>query len=140
VEAFEAYLEVQGILVEEVLETEGIIEVPMEEVDEEAEEPVVDEGDVEEGPVEVPIVELEYVIEEQVEEGAVHTIGIVAGAYAALIEAGHDSELLEATVLNPADAPFGLYEIETTWAEEYNAGEISAAEYADEILVTVETE
>jgi hypothetical protein len=136
VEAFEAYLEVQGILVEEVLETEGIIEVPMEEVDEEAEEPVADEGDVEEGPVEVPIVELEYVIE----EGAVHTIGIVAGAYAALIEAGHDSELLEATVLNPADAPFGLYEIETTWAEEYNAGEISAAEYADEILVTVETE
>ncbi|MFC6905617.1 hypothetical protein [Halalkalicoccus tibetensis] len=140
VKSFERYLVDQGLLVEEVLETESIIEAPLEEVDEEPEEEVIDEGDVEEGPVEVPIVELEYVIEEQVEEGTVQTIGIVAGAYAALLEASHDSELLEANILDPADVPFGSYEIEGTWAEEYTTGEISAAEYGDKVLTTVETD
>lgn len=140
VESFEGYLEDQGVLVEEVLETESIIETPLEEVDEEAEEEVVDEGNVEEGLVEATIVELEYVIEERTEEGAARTIGIVAGAYAALLEAGHDSELLEATVLGPTDVPFGSYEIEGTWAEEYNAGELGAAEYGNEVLTTVQTD
>jgi hypothetical protein len=107
---------------------------------EESEVEVVDEGDVEERLVEAPIVELEYVLEEQTEEGAVQSLGIVAGGYAALLEAGHEAKLLEAIVLNPEEDPFGSYEIKAAWAEEHNAGEISAAEYGDKILTTVGTE
>lgn len=140
VESFEEYLDEQEILVEAIMEEEGIIEVPLEEGDEETEEEVVDEGNAEEGLATAPIIKLEYVLDEQIEEGAVRTIGIVAGGYATLLEAGHDAELLEAVVLNPADEPFGSYKIEGTWAEEYNAGELTAAEYGDEILTTVQTE
>lgn len=140
VESFEGFLEEQGITVEKLTEGEGIIEVPLEEGDEKTEEEIVDEGDPEEGLATAPIIELEYVLEERAEEGAVHTLGLVAGGYAALLEAGHGSELLEATVLNPSHEPFGSYDIERTWAEEYNAGEISAAEYGDEVLTTMQTE
>ena len=61
------YLDEQGVIVEEVLETESIIEAPMEEVLD-----LFDEGNIEEGPVEVSIVELEYVIEEQIEGSGTH--------------------------------------------------------------------
>lgn len=140
VEALETFLEDHGLSVEEATEEEGIVELPREEIDEEeAEEEVVDEGDVENRLIEATIVVLEYALEERAERGAVRSIGIVAGGYAALVESDHDSALLEAEVLDSTDVAFGSYEVESRRAEEYNADEIGAATYGDTVLTTVES-
>lgn len=83
------------------------------------------------------LLELEYVVEETVEEGLMHHLGVVAGGYAALIEAGHESTKLEAHLLDPDGEEYGEYEIRLRWAEKYNEGEYTARKYADEIAVTV---
>lgn len=82
----------------------------------------------------LPIVSLEYVDEEVIERGMMHNLGIVAGGYAALVAADHDSEKLEASLLAPDGETFGEYTIESEWAEEYDDGEITAREYANDVV------
>lgn len=82
------------------------------------------------------LLELEYVVEETVQEGLMHHLGVVAGGYAALIEATHESERLEVHLLDPRGEESGEYEIRRHWAEKYNEGEYTARKYADEIAVT----
>lgn len=86
-----------------------------------------------------PIVSLESALEPSGAGGFIRHLGIVAGGYAALIASGHDSEKLEVTLLEAGERTFGTYEIWRTWAEEYDQGELTAREYAGEILVTAET-
>lgn len=85
-----------------------------------------------------PHLALEYVVETE-EIGLMDHLGFVAGGYAALIEAGHDSETLDVTLLDAQSDPFGEYEVRRHWAEEYNRGLLTARKYADEIAVTVAT-
>lgn len=111
VDAFEAYLEDHGLSVEKLEET-------------------VEKGE--------PLLSLEYVVEEHVERGQLADLGVVAGGYAALVEAGHDSEKLKIHLLDSDRQMFGESEIGSTWAEEYNEGAITAAKYGQ--LVAHETE
>lgn len=103
VEAFEAYLREQEVAVESV-------------------EPKKEEGEA--------LLSVEYVHGDAVERGLLYDLGIVAGGYAALVDAGVDAEKLKATLLDPGGRKFGEYEIPTDYAERYNAGEITAEEYA----------
>lgn len=84
-----------------------------------------------------PHLSLEYV--DSGEQGTLSTLGVVAGGYAALVEAGHEGEKLEAHLLDSDAREFGEYEIRRHWAEEYNEGVLTAREYANKIAVTVET-
>lgn len=86
-----------------------------------------------------PLLELEYVVEVQVDEGLMHHLGIVAGGYASLVAATHDSEALEAHLLDPVGEAFGEYEVRRAWAEKYDRGVYTARKYAAEVLVTAES-
>lgn len=77
--------------------------------------------------------------EESGEGGVLEPVGVVAGAYAALVEAGHDSEALEATLRDPAGRTFGEFEVVRDWAERYADGEVSAAKYGGLVLDTLES-
>lgn len=111
VDAFETYLEDGGLAIEKL--EEG-----------------VEKGE--------PFLSLEFVVEEHVERGQLADLGVVAGGYAALVEAGHDSEKLDIGLLDSDLRKFGESEIGRTWAEEYNEGTITAAKYGQ--LVARETE
>lgn len=80
------------------------------------------------------IVSLEYVVSETVVQGLVHHLGIVAGGYAELVAAGHESEKLDVSLLQLDGTTFGEYEVRRRWAEEYKEGDLSAREYAGEVL------
>jgi hypothetical protein len=60
-------------------------------------------------------------------------IGFVAGAYASIIERGHDAERLRATGTE-ADGQTFVFEIETATAEAWNADEITEGEYLAEVF------
>lgn len=85
-----------------------------------------------------PVLSLEYRDDHSNERGALHGLGIVAGGFARLVRAGHDTEKLEALLLDPDGRPFGQYEVDTAIAEQYNEGEISAAEYARKVAMELE--
>lgn len=86
-----------------------------------------------------PILALEYAPGATADEGLMSHLGLVAGGYAALVAAGHDSEKLDATILDAADEAYGEYEVRRHWAEAYDADELTAREFAHEVAVTVET-
>lgn len=86
-----------------------------------------------------PIVSLESVFEQSSKRGFMHHLGLVAGGYAALVEGDHGSEKLEGTLLDTDSRLFGEYEIRRPWAVEYNEDELTAREYAHEIIVTAES-
>lgn len=85
------------------------------------------------------LISLQYVPGSGPGEGVMTSLGTVAGAFAALVDADHESRVLEATVLDGADEPFGFYEVRRAWTEAYLAGSLTAREYAEEIGTTVET-
>lgn len=86
-----------------------------------------------------PVVTLEYVVHETFEQGLMYHLGIVAGGYAALVAANHDSAKLEATLFEPDGGAFGEYSIRRRWAEEYVGGELSSRKYAGEVLRLAES-
>lgn len=85
------------------------------------------------------VLELEYAVEDPAAEGNVHGLGTVAGGYAALVRGGYDGDLLEAHVVDGDGETFGHFEVETAWAESYDAGDLSTRSYASEVLHTLET-
>lgn len=72
------------------------------------------------------------------EEEIVEEMGYVTGAFAEAINMGLEVERLEATALNIADEPISEWYVEAEWAEEYNAGEMTANELALETMMTLE--
>lgn len=104
---FKTYLEEGGLAVEDVSE------------------------DVVEGET---ILSVEYVVNEEMERGRALEVGIVAGAYAALIDAEFDSEELDATLLDPDGKESGEFTIRTEAAEHYNEGKTSAQTYGKEAM------
>lgn len=85
------------------------------------------------------LVSLAYVAAETTSEGLMHHLGLVAGGTAALVAGGHETETLEASLLQPDEEEFGTYEVRRHWAEAYNAGDLSAHEYAGEVLQHAES-
>lgn len=116
IEDFEAFLKDHGIPLEELAETEKIIEEKLEIEREDVE--VIEEKAHGEGLV----LELEFIQPDRIETGILYSIGLVAGGYAALVDGGYDAELLEAEILDEDRRLFGTFEILTAWAEEYNNG------------------
>lgn len=134
IDGFEAYLEEQELPVEDLSEAEKVVE---EKLDVEREDVDVIE---EEAHGEETVLELEYVQPERIETGALHAIGLVAGGYAALVTAGYDAELLEATILDSDLESFGAFDVLTAWAEEYNDGITSARTYGDKAWMATSSE
>ena len=124
VDALEAFLEEAGLTVESLEEKTD--EYAGEEVEPEVE---VTEHD--------PVVALEYV--DDPDSGLVRSVGLVAGGYAGLVDAGTESRKLHATRLDEDGREFGEFEVRTPWAEAYNAGALTPREFAVEVLETAET-
>lgn len=85
------------------------------------------------------VLTLEYVTTERHRQGAAHDVGLVAGAYASLVDAGIDTVAMDVTILDDAPASFGAAAIDTAWAERFNAGELTAGEYGELVGTTIET-
>ncbi|QLK25276.1 hypothetical protein HYG81_14415 [Natrinema zhouii] len=86
------------------------------------------------------VLTLEYVNTDRDDEGNVHDVALLAGGYAALVDAGYDAVALGATILDDAPASYGSVTVETPHAEEYNAGELTAAEYGELVVSTIESQ
>lgn len=85
------------------------------------------------------VLAIEYVSGGLYEEGLLHGIGPIAGAYAAMLDDGDDSDALEVTILDTAPASFGAAVIEADWANEYNAGDRTSAAYGELVIASIET-
>lgn len=130
--------------------TEGteIIEARIEETatadiaDEESFASTLDEYDltVESIERERDVLSIEYVNTDRADEGNLHDVGLIAGGYAALIDAGYDAAALGATILDDAPASYGSAEIETKWAQAYNEDDLTAAEYGELVAETIKSQ
>lgn len=85
------------------------------------------------------VLTLEYVNTDRYDEGNVHDVTLIAGGYAALVDAGYDAVALGATILDDAPASFGSATVETPLAREYNEGDLTAAEYGELVVSTIES-
>lgn len=85
------------------------------------------------------VLTVEYITTERYAEGALHDVGLVAGAYASLVEAGFDGVAMDVTILDDAPASFGAAEVDTAWADGFVAGELTAEEYGELVTTTIET-
>lgn len=133
-DGFESFLGEHALSVEAVDEVEKVIEEKLEIEREDVE--VIEAGPHGEGLV----LEVEFVQTERFDAGILDSIGLIAGAYAALVAAGSETELLEATVLDEAGNPFGSFHVLRAWAEEYNDGLISARVYGGKPWMSAKTE
>lgn len=82
---------------------------------------------------------IEYASTERDDAGTIHDVAPIAGGFAALVDSGDDSRLLESTVLDEASSAYGSAYIRRTWAERYNVGELSAVEYGELVATTIES-
>jgi len=72
------------------------------------------------------------------EDEIIEEMGYVTGAFAEAVNMGLEVERLEATALDIAGEPISEWYVETEWAEEYNAGEMTSNELALETMMTLE--
>lgn len=86
------------------------------------------------------VLTLEYVNTDRRDEGNVHDVALLAGGYAALVGTGYNVVALGATILDDAPASYGLVTVETAHAVAYNAGELTAAEYGELVVSTIESQ
>lgn len=89
---------------------------------------------------ELEVVTVEFVSSRRVDEGKLHGVGPIAGAFAALIASDFETTALEITILDPASTSFGAATAETAWAERYNAGGLTAKEYGELVADTIESQ
>lgn len=121
---------------------DGITALDGEEIDDpEAFRSVIEEYGIEVEHVEeeVGALTIEFISSRRVEEGKLHGIGPIAGAYAALIDSGYEAEFLEITILDPESSSFGAAEIDTELTRRYNAGELTVKEYGELVAGTIES-
>ncbi|WP_226006296.1 hypothetical protein [Natrinema salinisoli] len=86
------------------------------------------------------VLTVEYVNTDRYDEGNVHDVALIAGGYAALVGSGYDATALGATILDDAPASFGSATVETGWATKYNDGTLTAAEYGELVVSTIESQ
>ena len=84
-------------------------------------------------------VQLTYTTFQTTEEGIAEEIGIIAGAYAYAVGDGWDKAQMQVTVQGADGSTIGSYNIQRSRAQQYIDGEITAEEYALEVLQTLET-
>lgn len=87
---------------------------------------------------EFEILTIEY--RSAVQQGILDDIGLIAGAYAALVAAEYDTTALDITIFDADSSSFGIAEITTDIAEQYNADELSAKEYGELVAETIESD
>ena len=85
------------------------------------------------------ILKATYVADRSWERGVLSDIGRIAGAYAALVDAGYDARRLELTVRQPTGSAYGAATIESKDAKRYNDGGLSASEYGELIAQSLES-
>ena len=85
------------------------------------------------------VLAIEYVSSIRFGEGAYHDVGLIAGAYAALVDNGYDGYALALTIHHANADSYGSWTIETRIAKRYNAGELTAAEYGELVAKTLKT-
>nr|WP_277410193.1 twin-arginine translocation signal domain-containing protein [Natrinema longum] len=86
------------------------------------------------------VLTLEYVNTDRHDEGNVHDVALIAGGYAALVDTGYDAVALGATILDDAPASYGSATVETPLATAYNDGDLTAAEYGELVVSTIESQ
>ncbi|WP_436343528.1 twin-arginine translocation signal domain-containing protein [Natronorubrum sp. FCH18a] len=86
------------------------------------------------------VLTIEYVNTDRHDEGNLHDVALIAGGYAALVDAGYDAVALGATILDDAPASYGSATVETAWTTAYNSGELTAAEYGELVVGTIESQ
>lgn len=83
---------------------------------------------------------IEFDVGDLVADGVLRSVALVAGGYAALVDAGEESEALEMTIADSNDGAHGHAEVQGAWARRYVDGELTAAEYGELVRETIETE
>lgn len=82
---------------------------------------------------------LEYVETDPGRRGTLEVVAPVAGAYAALVDAGFETRALELVLFETDGSTIGVVEIATEWAIEFNEGALSAGEYGELVAGTIES-
>ena len=85
------------------------------------------------------VLHVEYLSSDRYGTGDLHHVASLAGAYAALVEADYDGVAMSVSILDDAPESYGHATVETAWAEEYNADELTAKEYGEHVAGTIET-
>lgn len=70
--------------------------------------------------------------------GDLGNVGLLAGAYAALVGNGYDATALGVEILDDAPASYGVATAESAWAERYLGGDLSAEGYGELVAGTIE--
>ncbi|WP_049929054.1 hypothetical protein [Halopiger goleimassiliensis] len=86
------------------------------------------------------VLTIEYVNTNVYEEGNVHDVGPIAGAFAALLDSGYEAVALGITILDAAPSSYGAAEVDAAWAYQYNDGVLSAKEYGELVAGTIESD
>jgi hypothetical protein len=131
--SFDALIREYGILAEELVVKRRIIREKLEIEREEVET-------IESPPYGVGrVLELQYRHPGMMKTGLLRSVGLIAGSYAALVAAGFDAELLDATVLDDDQQAYGSFHVLTSWAESFNDGVTSARSYGSKPWATAST-
>lgn len=85
------------------------------------------------------LLHLEYVETDLERRGTLELAGSVAGAFAALVDAGVEPRGLELVVFETDGTTIGVVEIATEWATAYNEGALSAGAYGEHVAATIES-
>lgn len=83
------------------------------------------------------LLELEFTDESDTDRGVLYALGVVSGGYAALVANDASTDKLDATIHENGAGTFGTFEVESTWAEELHAGELSPDKFAGEVMHTL---
>lgn len=81
-------------------------------------------------------VEVEYAVDWT--DGVLFSVGLVGGAYAALVRGGYPATELHATLLDADGSPFGEFTAEIDWTRRLG-GDLDTAEYGTLVADTLET-
>lgn len=82
---------------------------------------------------------LEYVETDPERRGTYEVTGLVAGAYAALVDAGFEARALELVFVEADGATIGVAEVATEWAREFVEETLSTGEYGELVAGTIES-
>ncbi|ELZ08466.1 hypothetical protein C479_14043 [Halovivax asiaticus JCM 14624] len=85
------------------------------------------------------VLSVAYVTDVDRSEGIGNHVAALAGAYAALVDAGYDAYALGTTILESPDEPIGSTVVYTDWASAYNAGRYTTAEYRELVWTTIKS-
>ena len=83
-------------------------------------------------------VELEYISHETTEAGIAEEIGYVSGAYAAVVDGGDDSTGMDVTIQDATGEDAAYSTVDADRAQQFVNGEITAEEFAEEVLLSLE--